>query len=92
MVFINILCCEAESVQPAAAKDELGDDEEEAEFGLVDAFVFLHHVFGAPVGEEAAEEEAEEGTDEGRSVHVATVCGGEVEGWGEEDCGEDDSD
>lgn len=77
---------DAEAKQPRAAEDELGQDEHEAEFGLVDAAVALREVFGARVGEQACEQETQDRAQEGPRVHVACLDFVEEE-WGpEHDC------
>lgn len=54
-----------------APKDELRDDQDDAELGLIYAAIAPGHDLGGPVGEPAGDEEPDDGADEGGRVRVA---------------------
>lgn len=57
-VFGNVAAGEAEANEADHAEHRLRDNEEDPEFGFVDAVVTLRESFGGPVGEQARDEEA----------------------------------
>lgn len=79
-------------VEPGQAKHGDGDDEDDAELGLVDVVVAPCERFGEVVGEKAASEVGDDGAEKGRGVHVAELLRGEVCGRAGEHLGEDDGD
>lgn len=67
----DVVTGDAEAVDAGAAKDELRDDEDDAEFRFVFAAVASSEHTSGPVGQHARDGKAQDRPDEGAPVQIA---------------------